>query len=370
MRACTTVSRRDLPRARVLADSFARHHPGQRLHVLVTDDIHRTVRAEEEPFDLCRPDELPLAPGEFDRLAAIYDPKELVTAVKFWQTRLLLESDGAVLFLDSDVEVFSELDELAALCVTHGVVVTPHSVEPIPLDGETPTEFQIQRSGVYNTGFIGVGASGSRFLDWVCERAERDFVLDRDAGLWFDQRWFDFVPLYFSAHISRERAYDVAYWNLHERTLREHENRFYVGDDPLVFFHFSGFDPHQGNLLTRVASRIRPEPGSALGRLCGEYAEKLLGHGYDECMEVPYGFARIGPLEWTEERRRAYRQALVAADRGQAPRPPEPGDETFPDWLREVAGSDRRARTKDAFVQRLARRILRKRASDSSPRIS
>src|SRR5205807_3009823 len=109
--------------------------------------------------------------------------------------------------------------ELGVLSAAHGVVVTPHSVEPIPLDGETPTELQIQRSGVYNTGFIGVGRDGGGFLDWICERARRDFVLDRDAGIWFDQRWFDFVPLFFDGHIERGRAYNVAYWNLHEREL-------------------------------------------------------------------------------------------------------------------------------------------------------
>src|SRR5512133_1916498 len=157
MRACTTVSRRDLPRARVLADSFALHHPGQRLHVLLTDDDERTVDSADEPFELCRPDQLPIAADEFDRMAAAYDAKELITAIKFWQIRHLLESDDVVLFLDSDLEVFAPLSEPTELCATHGVVVTPHSVEPIPLDGETPTELQIQRSGVYNTGFIGVG---------------------------------------------------------------------------------------------------------------------------------------------------------------------------------------------------------------------
>ena len=58
MRACTTVSRRDLPRARVLADSFAEHHPGERLHVLVTDDRDGAVDPAMEPFELCRPHEL------------------------------------------------------------------------------------------------------------------------------------------------------------------------------------------------------------------------------------------------------------------------------------------------------------------------
>ena len=343
MRACTTVSRRDLPRARVLADSFAAHHPGQRLHVLVTDDREGTLSAEGEAFELCLPGDLPLTAGEFERMSALYDAKELVTAVKFWQIRLLLEQSDEVLFLDSDVEIFAPLDDLGELCATYGVVVTPHSVAPIPLDGETPTELQIQRSGIYNTGFFGFGRKGADFLDWICERARRDFILDAAAGLWFDQRWFDFAPLLFDAYVSRDRSYNVAYWNLHERSLSGGDGRYLIDDRPLVFFHFSGFDPHRPELLTRVASRIRPVEGTALHGICADYAGKLISHGYDRYADVEYGFARVDGLEWTHERRRAYRRALVAAERGHEPHPPEPGSASFPAWLQARApGSGRR----------------------------
>jgi hypothetical protein len=315
MRVCTTVSRRDLPRARVLADSFALHHPGAPLHVLVTDDVERSIDAANEPFDVCHPDELPIRSDEFERMATTYDAKELVTAIKFWQIRHLLETDDVVLFLDSDVEVFSPLSDLAHLCAKHGVVVTPHSVEPIPLDGETPTEFQIQHSGIYNTGFIGIGPGSSGFVSWISERASRDFVLDADAGLWFDQRWFDYAPLFFGAHIARERVYNVAYWNLHERTLAEADGGYVVDGEPLTFFHFSGFDPHQPELVTRVASRIRPEQGSALQLLCAEYARKLLARGYDEYIDVPYGFARTAVAgRLRTYARRLRRIALGAAE--------------------------------------------------------
>jgi hypothetical protein len=364
VRVCTTVSRRDLPRARVLADSLAAQHPGGRLHVLVTDDVEHAVDARKEPFDVGRPEDLPLPRLEYARMAALYEPKDLVTAVKFWQIRQLLSTDAVVLFLDSDIELFAPLDGIAELCAAHGSVVTPHSVEPIPLDGETPTELQIQRSGVFNTGFIGVSSAADAFLEWMCARARRDCILDAEAGLWFDQRWFDFVPLFFDAHIARERGYNVAYWNLHEREVAWAGEGYLAGGEPLVFFHFSGFDPHQPQLLTRVATRIRPQPGTPLAQLTAAYAQKLLAHGFDECADVVYGYERIDDRrKWTPELRRVYRDELIAAERGLAPLPPEPGEDGFGQWLDEAVrnvGPPSGLRTEAVRVVRRVRRTLRR----------
>jgi hypothetical protein len=349
----------------VLADSLTEHHPGERLHVLVTDDRDRAVDPAAEPFELCRPGELPLSRLERERMEAIYDAKELVTSIKFWQIRALLATDDVVLFLDSDIEIFAPLTELGSLCAEHGVVVTPHCVEPIPLDGKTPTELQIQRSGIYNTGFIGVGSGCDGFLDWISERARRHFALEPAAGLWFDQRWFDYVPLFFGAHVSRDRTYNVAYWNLHERELEDTGGDFVVDGRRLAFFHFSGFDPHRPELLTRVASRVRPPPGSPLQRLCADYARKLLARGYDECIDLPYGLERTGGVRWTDERRRLYRAALVAGERGDGPMPPEPREDALPRWLRRATRGARLARLRQRLVNRLT-----KDRSDVSPRTS
>src|SRR4051812_46061088 len=113
MKGFTAIARNDLARARVLAESYAAHHHGDRIFVLVTDDLCNEVTGE--PFDVIRPRDLPLEAAEFDRMAAIYDAKELITAVKFWTFPLLLEEDESVLFLDSDVEVFAPLDDLGEL---------------------------------------------------------------------------------------------------------------------------------------------------------------------------------------------------------------------------------------------------------------
>jgi hypothetical protein len=317
----------------VLARSFSAHHDGARLSVLVTDDIKRVVSEREEPFDLVHPDELPLARQEFAEMAAIYDPKELVTAIKFWHIRQLLEVDDVVLFLDSDVEVFAPLDELADLTATSGFVLTPHAVAPFPFDDETPTEFQIQRSGIYNTGFIGVSKTGGPALDWLMTRLRRDSVYDKEEGLWFDQRWFDFVPIYFDCHICRDPAYNVAYWNLHERTVEEMAGHFLVAGAPLRFFHFSGFDPNHPTRLTRVATRVDARKSAALSRLCSEYAEKLLKADWNSCMQISYGLEQVDGIDLTPARRRVYRALLKAADQGEIPEPPRPGDVGFAEWL-------------------------------------
>jgi GT2 family glycosyltransferase len=116
VQACTIVARDYLAHARVLARSFAAHHPGGCFTVLLVDDEGRRHDDSAEPFRCLRLHEIGLAPPEVQRLAAIYEVTELATAVKPVLLRHLL-SAGAdhVIYLDPDTEVFAPLDRAARL---------------------------------------------------------------------------------------------------------------------------------------------------------------------------------------------------------------------------------------------------------------
>jgi hypothetical protein len=349
VRFCTTVTRSYVAQARVLAESLSAHHGGERLAVLVTDDVDRELDAAKEPFTLLRTDDLSLPPDEITQLAVVYDAKELATAFKPWLLRRLLQDEPAAIFLDPDVQVFAPLDDLLESAVEHGVLLTPHSLTPIPFDGQTPTELHVQRSGIFNTGFLGVGRSAGAFLDWFAERLRLDSIIDYSKGLFVDQRWVDFVPAYFEHLIVRDPGCNVAYWNLHERTLEERGDGIIVNGRPLRFFHFSGFDPTRPELLTWVASRIRPEPGTVLARLCNGYAERLVEHGYRELAGEPYGLATADGVRLTRARRRLYRAALRQGEQGGAP-PPAPHEPGFGEWFEAVEAGDGVAASEWAHV--------------------
>jgi glycosyltransferase involved in cell wall biosynthesis len=350
MNACTIIARNYLAYARVLATSYARHHPDERLSVLVidgeVDDTAPPLAPDAEPFETILPAQLPLPADEFRKMAAIYDVMELATAVKpFFLRFLLARGADTVMFLDPDIQVFAPLDELGPLARAHAIVLIPHMLRPIPADGRKPTPADLAASGVYNLGFIALSPATPAFLDWWGERLSRDCLVAPEHELFLDQRLLDFLPTYFTPHIVRDPAYDVAYWNLHERRVTWTGERYEVAGAPLRFFHFSGFNPTIPHLLSKhqgATPRILLSAEPDLARLCQAYAQHLLAAGYPDCVGIPYGFARTADgVPFDRRMRRLYREALLAAERGEAPEPPSPFDaaeaKTFIEWLNSPA---------------------------------
>ena len=340
--ACTIVARNYLPAARVLARSFARHHPGAELSVLVIDDLPGSTRPDE-PFRSLTLHDVGLGGSLGREMAASYTVLELSTAVKPWLlTSLVTATDRPVLYLDPDIEIFAPLDELAELADRHGVVVTPHLLQPLPRDGRTIDELAVLVSGIYNLGFIGIGPAGLRggFLGFWKERLRRDGVVDIANGLFTDQRWVDFIDC-FPHHVHRDPACNVAYWNLPGRSLSRRGDQVLVDGEPLVFFHFSGYDPRRPHVLSKHqgdAPRVLLSQHPVASWLCRRYGDQLLDQGYEQWMEVPYGWSTDGHGTVLDPvRRRTYRSGLKESDARRLPPPPNPfvDPDGFDQWLAE-----------------------------------
>lgn len=351
--ACTIIARNYLPAARVLATSFAKHHPDGEFTTLVIDDRDRSLDEACEPFAVLRLDEIGLDPGELEKMAAIYDVMELSTAVKPWLLQTLLDRGApSVAYLDPDIVVYAPLEEIARLAVTGGIVLTPHVTEPLPRDGKSASESEILASGMYNLGFIAVSPRARPFLDFWKERLRRECIVDPTRMRFVDQRWVDFVPGTFGATILREPSYNLAYWNLYRRALTFDGDTVLVDGSPLHFFHFSGYRPDAPYLLSRhqgARPRILLSEQPDLARLCDEYGAALLSAGYDEDGRTEYGYARLeSGLVYDPVMRALYREALIAhedaaliaAETGAeltVTEPPNPyvpgGDEAFLAWL-------------------------------------
>lgn len=331
MIGCTTVSGNYMPFARVLADSWAEHHPGMPFVVLVID-ADDGPRAVDGPFTTVTPFDIGLDAREVRTRAAMYDPVEFSTSMKPAFMRHLLErGEGPVLFIDPDAAVYAPLTGVGELADRHGTVLTTHAVDPIPRDGMGPSEIDLAVSGVYNTGFVAVGKGGRAFLDWWGERLHRDCIFDPDRGLFVDQRWVEWVPSYFPHHVLRDPGVNAAHWNLHDRPLTWTGTAFEVAGEPLRMFHFSGFDPMNPTVLAsyRYSGPLRADLSThpALRRLHEGYAELLLAAGFADAALGGYRFARAAdgtPLDrWV---RRMLRNRVLMAERGQGPPPPDPFD--------------------------------------------
>lgn len=291
---CTIISKNYLAQARTLAESLDRESPGVRLFVLVVDRIENRFERSREPFEVVELEELAIP--HWQRLCFRYSVLELCTAVKPTWLLYLLERRGIsrLAYLDPDILVLNTLGPLAELLTRASVILTPHLTEPLPLDGQTPTEINILQAGTYNLGFIALraGATATRLLTWWEERLATACRVDLEHGLFVDQKWIDLVPGYFEdVLVLREPGYNVAYWNFSQRVLTQRDGRWLSNGQPCYFLHFSGYDPRRPQMLSTHQDRLEPVHLREATALFDYYAERLLANGFEESIRWPYSFA-------------------------------------------------------------------------------
>ncbi|HZZ58890.1 MAG TPA: hypothetical protein VFE31_13740, partial [Opitutaceae bacterium] len=228
-------------------------------------------------------------------------------------------------YLDPDIGVYHALDALDEGLARSAVLLTPHHLTPIPLDGRFPGENLCLNHGLYNLGYLGLrrGAAAARLLGWWRERMREQCVINLREGWFVDQLWFNLVPLYFDeVGLFRHPGANVAFWNLHERRLADSRTVEFGGEHfPLLFFHFSGFSPRAPLEITRVAVRQGAAEQPALRELLPAYAARLQARGWDaahgrESVYTALHNAHVRSLE-----RRSLWRTLVRGARQSIPEP-------------------------------------------------
>ncbi|MEJ1935709.1 hypothetical protein WDZ92_36415 [Nostoc sp. NIES-2111] len=191
-----------------------------------------------------------------------HDIVEACTAVKAMAMRhiLSIENVTGVLYFDPDIALFSRADRLVDSLQKHSVILTPHQVHPERRSDRQAiidNEIASLANGSYNLGFIGVRncIEGRRFASWWEDRLEEWCHDRRDIGLFVDQKWCDLVPCLFDdVGILRDSAYNVASWNLSNRSVRITESgNILVNDELLCFFHFTKLGPIGATMTSRYA---------------------------------------------------------------------------------------------------------------------
>lgn len=342
--ACTIIARNYLSHARVLAASFRAQHPDGRFTVLVTDDRFGEVTGDDEAFELMHLNALDIEQATLHEMIMSYGVMELATAVKPWLLRTLLgRGSPVVAYFDPDIFIYKPVDDLFDMALSHDIVLTPHLLSPMQRDGKRPAEAEILGAGTFNLGFIAVSNEAKDFLDWWSERLRRDCRDDPENMVFTDQRWIDFVPSLFPHGVVKDQGCNVAYWNVDRRPIRRVGEQWKAGDATLRFFHFSGYSPHAGYRLSKHQGgqpRVLLSEEPDLAALCDAYGMALLAAGYDEAVDIAYGWGilpngvPIGP-----GMRRLYRQALDDLEAIGWPAPPDPwtpgGVPAFMAWLGE-----------------------------------
>jgi len=327
MHFCSIIARNYLDRFSVLAGSLARNGSPLPVSVLVIDDPLGEIPSNEL-YQVIRTGELPLQRGELHRMAMIYDLMELATALKPWLLAELIRRHGSpVVYLDPDIEVYqlpcdpgSSLREATS---RSSLVLTPHRLTPVPMDGLRPGWEELAASGTYNLGFLAVSEGAFDVLRAWRRHLARNCIVDPEKMLFVDQRWMDQAPGFPGTSVLYDPSMNVAYWNVDERGLEENKGEFLVsGGQPLSFFHFSGYEPEKPFQLSKHTGqtpRVLLSSWPALQELCFAYKERLEDARRTEIVarasswgpsSYRYGVLDNGLLV-DRAMRRLYRQALL-----------------------------------------------------------
>lgn len=281
----TIVAHNYLPQALALHDSLK--GSGVRFVIVLV-----------EPLDSCNlPADLEFYYAEeivgeaFASMSFMYSIIELCTNIKPSVLKYFLGDSDYTYYIDPDIYFYQNPCLINSFFGLSDVLITPHSLTPI-LDGCSPSELEFMRTGVFNLGFIGLKRSlNSRiFLDWWDDRCINYGLNETFSGLFVDQKFVDLSISFFDfISISRNFGLNVGYWNLHERNLSVINGEYFIGNDKLIFFHFSGLNPSDPDSISKHQNRYSLKNRNDLKNIFKNYSTTLMEHGRNiKKTEIPF----------------------------------------------------------------------------------
>lgn len=297
----TICSNNYLAQAKVLFTSVAEHNSSYINYVALVDT--RSELVDYESFARENINIVPLSEigiKDFDTITSKFDIVELNTALKPSFFKFLQKKHPEatnIFYFDPDIKIFESLANLERELETHDIVLTPHIVSPIPMDGKTPFENLFLNFGLYNLGFLGVKAAATEtiaMLDWWEARTHELGYNRISEGLFVDQLWMNFLPIFFKrTKVLHNLGYNAAPWNLHERgDLKMENGKFLMIDDsPLHFYHFSSFKFNRPEVLSGY-SRYTFDDMPIVKKMYQQYHENVMAAGFEQFNTIPCSYIK------------------------------------------------------------------------------
>lgn len=279
--AFTICSNNYLAQAKTLGDSFLEYHPNWKFIIGLVDEFDSSFDYSQfNNFEIVKVKDINVP--EFESLVIKYNIIELNTAVKptFIEHIFINYKADKLIYLDPDILVLSYFEEVITMLDSVDIIITPHICSPID-DDYAPTDYHTLRGGVYNLGFIALARFNrvNGFVKWWGDRVLKYGFCDFSRNMFYDQMWINYLPsLFDNYHIIKHLGYNMANWNLHERKLTNlaSENYCINHQQPLRFFHFSGYKYNYPNKIASYLTRYNFETRTDLKDLFSLYQKYLL----------------------------------------------------------------------------------------------
>jgi hypothetical protein len=301
---CTIITKSHIAYARALADTLTTSNSQSKLYVLLADKLDGYIDPAKEPFSLIKLKEL-TDQEDIDRMCFYYTPSELCFCLRAWLHEFMFNKTDLKkwIYFDSDIIVYHSLKKISDRLDDISIMISPHLISinpPQKIDVKAVRKLEsylLRNGGIYNGGFLALRKTEESkvFIEWFKNHLKMYGFDDRpmQSG---DQFWLTCVPLYFKeVSVLRDPGANLAYWNLYERTIkRDSSGKILVNDQPLLFFHFAGFDINAPKKLTKYGIpkglNIIPD---AIKELAKEYHRLLIENGYEETKNFPYAFGKF-----------------------------------------------------------------------------
>jgi hypothetical protein len=297
--AYTVCSLNRLGQIITLGESLLRHNPDYHFVIGLADELNGRINVEDyKSFEFIPLSALHL-PNQ-NQLTGQYTIFELSCALKAYYASYLLKKyhPEIVLYFDTDICVYDKLTPIEDVLADGSIVLSPHFVTPLPADGKYPLERDVLGSGLYNGGFVGFrdDANGIAFVNWWQERLKDQGYNNICESMMVDQLWLNLAPLFFrQVRLLDHAGCNTAYWNMHERTIRQTENLYFVNDKPLVFFHFSGYRIEHPDKLSEHQNRFTANANKAVESIFHDYHNRLIKNKFSEYFSFECVYGKKGP---------------------------------------------------------------------------
>lgn len=308
----TICAKNYLAQALSLKRSVKETNPGADFYIFISDD---KTGVEDQDFMFLDDSWIP----GWKKMAFKYNVIEFSTSIKPFCIEYLFKKYRKVVYLDPDIYVTDRLDVVFDALDHKDVMISPHYCEMEEQFSGAVSEEEILFVGIYNLGFLAIKNSetGQRITKWWMNRLADKCYADKADALHVDQKWFDFIPAYFPDNvlISHHFGINTAIWNLHERELIIKDEKYFVVNKitktvfPMLFFHFSGFNPKNPRVINRRHPKYNVETFPSFDGLFRVYTNLVLANDFERYTILPYGFnafensEKITPLQ-----RRLFRQ--------------------------------------------------------------
>ncbi len=306
----TLCSNNYLAQAKSLGDSIVKFNPDYKFIIGLVDELSKRVDYTFfEPYII-----IPVANigiPDFDNLWKKYNIIEFNTSVKasyFKHIFEVYEHAEYILYFDPDILIFHSLKVLENEFINNELLITPHILSPIQIDGNSPSENLFLNYGLYNLGFIGVHRNclvKDGFLDWWENRTLTAGFIDPGNGIFVDQLYINFIPLFFKkVKILKHLGLNVAPWNLHERSIFTTTNGYFIMPDnsPLYFYHFSSYRFSTPEKIASSYNRYNFNTHPELIKLYADYHKDLLRNKIEHFSEISCEYV---------EKRKQYQQSII-----------------------------------------------------------